>query len=90
MSCVLVGKRLASDYIPSSPACPQRCACRSDDLVLAELSSCQSSKDRHHLQGNSITAGDPFSATPGPSFAGFSFPLLKPVLGMGGNPVVRQ
>jgi len=35
-------------------------------------------------------AGDPFVAATGLGFAGFFFPLLKPVLGIGGNPAIWQ
>jgi len=36
------------------------------------------------------TAGGPFAAATGLGFAGFFFPLLKPVLGMGGQPAIWQ
>jgi len=35
------------------------------------------------------TAGDPFPATASLGFAGFFFPLLQPVFGMGGHPAIR-
>ena len=34
--------------------------------------------------------GEPFSSAAGLSFTGFFFPLLRPMLRVGGNPVVRQ
>ncbi len=35
-------------------------------------------------------AGGPFPAATGLSFAGFFFPLLQPMLGMFGQPTIRQ
>jgi hypothetical protein len=40
--------------------------------------------------GGGDAAGGPFPLAAGLSLAGFFFPLLKPVLGMGGHPAVRQ
>jgi hypothetical protein len=42
------------------------------------------------LRRNQSPAGNPPPAATGLSLAGFFFSLLKPVLGMGGQPAVRQ
>jgi hypothetical protein len=45
---------------------------------------------RHYIRGNGRAAGGSFVAATRLGFAGFCFPLLKPVLRMGGNPAIRQ
>jgi hypothetical protein len=40
--------------------------------------------------GGGKAASGPFPTTAGLGFAGFFFPLLKPVLGIGGNPAIWQ
>ena len=42
------------------------------------------------VRPNSDPTSGPFPAATGLGFAGFFFPLLKPVLGMGGHPAIRQ
>jgi hypothetical protein len=39
---------------------------------------------------NSDAASSPFPATAGPGFEGFFFSLRKAMLGMGGEPAIRQ
>ena len=46
--------------------------------------------ESHWSLGNGGTAGGPFPATSRLGFTGFFFPLLKPVLEMGGQPTIRQ
>ena len=47
-------------------------------------------RKRQGLRRRGGAARGPLAATTGLGFAGFFFPLLKPVLGMGGNPAIRQ
>jgi hypothetical protein len=48
------------------------------------------SQSYHRLSGDDDPTRGPFPTTTGLSFAGFFFPLLKPVLGVDGHPAVRQ
>ena len=50
----------------------------------------QRGQSQHRLLGDSNPTCGPFAATPGLGFTGFFFPLLKPMLGMGGHPAIRQ
>ncbi|MGA2256723.1 MAG: hypothetical protein ABSG53_18905 [Thermoguttaceae bacterium] len=45
---------------------------------------------RRRLQGSGNAAGGPFPTATCLGFAGFLFPLLKPMLWVGGNPAIRQ
>ncbi len=67
---------LASNCIPSSHVSQQ------PPLV-------RPSESRRYLRGGGAT-GNAFSAATGLGFAGFFFPLLQPMLGMGGHPAIRQ
>jgi len=47
-------------------------------------------QNHHRLLGNSNPTCGPFPSASGLSLAGFLFPLLKSVLGVGSNPAIRQ
>ena len=48
------------------------------------------SAESANLLGDGDPTCGPFTAAAGLGLAGFFFPLLKPVLGMGGQPAIRQ